>query len=186
MPLRPVILCIALSLAAIAVSAQSPPPKRMADGKQWTTHNLATTAVPSYCYEDADANCGRYGRLYTWEAAQRGCRSLGDGWRLPTNDEWAELAKHYGGLMEEGGDAGKATFTALLSGGKTGFDAVLGGGRDLDGAYARADAHGIYWTATESAAGTAWVYNFGKGGSALNRHRELEKGRAFAARCVRD
>ena len=180
------VVCLALSLTSIAGFAQSPPSKRMADGKQWTTQNLAVTTVPSYCYEDADAHCRRYGRLYTWEAAQRGCPALGDGWRLPTNDEWAQLAKQYGGLMEEGPGAGKATFTALMTGGTTGFDAVLGGGRDLDGTYARADAHGLYWTATESGAATAWCYNFGKGGSALNRHREMRKGRAFSVRCVRD
>jgi uncharacterized protein (TIGR02145 family) len=185
MPFRFALACLALSLVAIA-SAQGPPSKRMADGKQWTTRNLDTGIASSYCYEDADANCRRYGRLYTWQAAQQACQSLGDGWRLPSNDEWAQLAKHYGGLMEEGAGAGKATYTALMIGGTTGFDAVFGGGRDLDGKYARADAHGFYWTATESGARTAWVYNFGKGGAALNRHRELEKGWAFAARCVKE
>ena len=64
--------------------------KRMADGKQWTTHNLDVTSVPSYCYEDAELNCRRYGRLYTWESARRACESLGDGWRLPTDDEWRQ------------------------------------------------------------------------------------------------
>ena len=53
--------------------------KRMADGKLWTTHNLNVNVVPSYCYEDAERNCHRYGRLYTWESARRGCQSLGDG-----------------------------------------------------------------------------------------------------------
>jgi uncharacterized protein (TIGR02145 family) len=179
------VLCFALGLISIAGSAQGPPSKRMADGKQWMTRNLDAPIDPSYCYEDTDANCRRYGRLYSWEAARRGCQSLGDGWRLPANDEWAQLAKHYGGLMEEGGDAGKATYTALMIGGKTGFDAVFGGGR-INGEYARADAHGFYWTATESGTGTAWLYNFGKGGSALNRHRNLAKDGAFAVRCIKD
>ncbi|HZI28520.1 MAG TPA: FISUMP domain-containing protein, partial [Gemmatimonadaceae bacterium] len=62
--------------------------KRMADGKEWTTANLNVSTSASYCYDDAESNCGRYGRLYTWESAQRGCQSLGDGWRLPTDDEW--------------------------------------------------------------------------------------------------
>lgn len=31
--------------------------QRMADGKQWTTHNLNVKTVPSYCYEDAESNC---------------------------------------------------------------------------------------------------------------------------------
>ena len=31
--------------------------KRMADGKQWMTHNLDVDTMPSYCYEDAEPNC---------------------------------------------------------------------------------------------------------------------------------
>jgi hypothetical protein len=59
-------------------------PRRMPDGRQWTTDNLNVNTAPSYCYEDAELNCRRYGRLYTWESAQRACQSLGDGWRLPS------------------------------------------------------------------------------------------------------
>src|SRR6476620_5155925 len=90
--------------------------KRMADGKEWTTSNLNVNTPSSYCYEDAESKCRRYGRLYTWESAQRGCQSLGDGWRLPTDDEWRQLATHYGGLVDDSPDKGKAAFTALLSG----------------------------------------------------------------------
>ncbi len=172
--------------AALALGWLETPSKRMADGKLWTTQNLNVTTVPSYCYDDADVNCRRYGRLYTWESARRGCQSIGEGWLLPTNDEWRQLAKHYGGLLEEGGDAGKATYTALMIGGTAGFDAVFSGGRAIDGEYARVEAHGFYWTATETGPAHAWFYNFGKGGQALNRHREGEKQRAFAVRCIRD
>ena len=37
-------------------------------GKQvWMTQNLNVNVVPSHCYEDAELNCRRYGRLYTLE-----------------------------------------------------------------------------------------------------------------------
>ena len=107
--------------------------KRMADGKEWTTANLNVATSSSYCYDDAEPNCRRYGRLYTWESAQRGCQSLGDGWRLPTDDEWRQLATHYGGLGNDSPDKGRAAYTALLSGGTSGFNAVLGGNRSIDG-----------------------------------------------------
>ena len=103
--------------------------KRMADGKQWTTQNLNVNTAQSYCYEDAELNCRQYGRLYTWEAARRGCQSLGDGWRLPTDDEWRQMAKHYGGLLEDSADGAKATYRALVIGGTSGFSAMLGGSR---------------------------------------------------------
>jgi uncharacterized protein (TIGR02145 family) len=159
--------------------------KRMADGKQWMTTNLNVTTVPSYCYQEEDLNCRTYGRLYTWDSAKRGCQSLGDGWRLPTDDEWRQMAKHYGGVREDSDDGGKGAYKALLSGGSSGFNVLLGGGRSDDGQYARLEAHGFYWTATENDSLSALFYNFGKGGLALYRQSSGEKQRAFSVRCVR-
>ena len=160
--------------------------KRMADGKQWTTHNLDVNIMPSYCYEDAELNCRRYGRLYTWESARRGCQSLGDGWRLPTDHDWRQMAKRYGGVSEDSDDRGKAAYKALFTGGNAGFNALLGGGRSDDGQYARLEAHGFYWTASESDPVNGWFYNFGRGGEALHRQSGGEKQRAFSVRCVRE
>jgi uncharacterized protein (TIGR02145 family) len=160
--------------------------KRMPDGKRWMTENLRVAVDPSYCYDGSDENCRRYGRLYTWESAQRACHALGDGWRLPTNDEWARMAKPYGGVRDDSADGGKAAYVALITGGSSGFNAVYGGGRDPSGEYARLEAHGLYWTATESSPTQAWLYNFGKNGQILNRHEHQEKQRAFAVRCLRE
>jgi len=179
--IRPIAVCI----VSIALSGATYPFKRMPDGKQWTTQNLNVKTASSYCYQDEDAKCLQYGRLYTWDAAWRACESLEDGWRLPTNEEWRQMAKQYGGLLEESEAGGKATFQALIVGGSAGFNAVLGGGRSPDGQYTRLDAHGFYWTASESDASTAWFYNFGKGMSALNRHSDGEKRRAFSVRCIK-
>jgi uncharacterized protein (TIGR02145 family) len=96
------------------------------------------------------------------------------------------MAKRYGGVSEDSEDKGKASYKALLDGGNSGFNAVLGGGRAQDGQYARLDAHGFYWTASEIDAGTGWSYNFGKGGLALHRQAGGEKERAFSVRCVKD
>jgi uncharacterized protein (TIGR02145 family) len=160
--------------------------KRMADGKQSTTRNLDVNAGASYCYEDAELNCRQYGRLYTWESARQVCQSLGDGWRLPTDDEWRQMAKHYGGVSEDSDDKGKAAYKALLAGSSSGFGALLGGGRSGDGQYARLEAHGFYWTASESNPASGWFYNFAGGGQALHRQSGGEKPRAFSVRCVRE
>ena len=160
--------------------------KRMADGKEWTTVNLNVNTSSSYCFEDAELNCRRYGRLYTWESAQRGCRSLGDGWRVPTDDEWRQMVKHYGGVGNDSPGKGKAAYTALLSGGTSGFDAVLGGNRSVDGQYERLEAHGFYWTVSETDPSTAPFYNFGKGSQALYRQPQGQKQMAISVRCVRE
>jgi len=160
--------------------------KRMADGKHWMTQNLNVNIAPSYCYEDADRNCRLYGRLYTWESARRACQTVGNGWRLATDDEWRQMAKRYGGVSQDSDDKGQAAYTALLAGGSSGFNAVLGGGRAEDGQYARLEAHGFYWTASESDPAGGWYYNFGKGGKALHRQSGGEKQRAFSVRCIRE
>lgn len=158
--------------------------KRMADGKEWTTANLDVNASSSYCYDDAEPNCRRYGRLYTWASAQTVCQSLGSNWRLPTDDEWRQLAKRYGGVSNDSADEGKAAFTALFSGGRSGFNAVLGGMRRA-GEYSRVEAHGLYWTASDNDSATASFYNFGKGGGALHRGPQGDKQMAISVRCVR-
>ena len=174
------------SANAKKMQAASPSFKAMPDGHEWTTENLNVALDGSYCYDDAEPNCRRYGRLYTWDAAQRGCRALGNKWRLPSDDEWRQLAKHYGGLLDESDDAGKAAHAALMAGGSSGFNAVFGGSRfPGDEPYARIEAHGLYWTASESGATTAWMYNFGKGGASVSRHRGGSKQMAISVRCVR-
>jgi uncharacterized protein (TIGR02145 family) len=177
------LLLASVVLAGLGVS---PPVSQVDPGKQWTVENLNAATADSYCYDDAPQNCGRYGRLYTWESAQRACPSLGQGWRLPTDDEWRQLAKRQGGVSADSDDKGKAAYAALLRGGASGFGAVLGGGRSVTGEYARLEAHGFYWTASESGPSTAVFYNFGKGGLALHRQAEGEKREAFSVRCVRD
>lgn len=176
-----------LSAEAQKVSGTTHSFRRMADGRQWTSYNLDVKTTPSYCYDDLELNCHRYGRLYTWDAATRACPSLGGGWRLPTDEEWRQLARHYGGVSEDSDDRGKAAYKALLAEGSSGFNALLGGGRSVDGHYARLEAHGFYWTASESDPASGVFYNFGRGGQALHRQSDGEKKQAaFSVRCVKE
>ncbi|HMG66219.1 MAG TPA: FISUMP domain-containing protein, partial [Chitinophagaceae bacterium] len=72
--------------------------KILPGNKKWLTDNLKINIPGSYCYENVAQNCDRYGRLYTWKSAQEGCKLLGKGWRLPTNEEWRKMAGLYGGI----------------------------------------------------------------------------------------
>jgi uncharacterized protein (TIGR02145 family) len=154
--------------------------KVMADGKIWTTENLRLALPGSYCHGDAASECLRLGRLYTWASAAQACTGLGPSWRLPTDDEWRQLAQAYGGLL--GDSEGRAASTDLLTGRRSGFNALLGGNREAGGNYARLNEHGFYWTATESDNEHAWFYNFGRLG--LNRHRGGNKSMAVSVRCI--
>ena len=125
------------------------PVKKMMDNNLWMTANLKVDIADSYCYENIKENCEQYGRLYTWKSAQEGCNLLGEGWRLPTNDEWQQLAKYYG-FPEDSIDYRKGAYKVLLYGGSAQFNVLFGGNRAPDGQYQRLDAHGFYWTATEN------------------------------------
>jgi uncharacterized protein (TIGR02145 family) len=199
-PIRIRIVAIAVSIAFGSVGGAGSMPgsakdqnvagrtssfRRMADGKTWTTANLNLSASPSYCYDDAEANCLRYGRLYTWASAQRVCQSLGDGWRIPTDDEWRQMARSYGGVSTDSADKGRAAFAVLRSGGTSGFNAVLGGNRS-EGRYERMEEHGFYWTASDNDPASAPFYNFGQNGQALHRQPKGEKQMAISVRCVRE
>jgi uncharacterized protein (TIGR02145 family) len=114
MPLRSCVVSVvlittfaSLNTPVLRISAQARkadgakyPSRRLADGKVWMTRNLDADTMQSYCYNDAERNCRGYGRLYTWEAARRACQQLGDEWRLPTDEEWRQFAKLYGGASE--------------------------------------------------------------------------------------
>jgi len=110
------------------------------------------------------------------------------GGRLAVADkrDLQKLAKQYGGVVDDSNDNGHAAFEAMIAGGRSQFNAVLGGGRDSDGRFRRLDAHGFYWTSTETSDSTAWLYNFGKGGQLLNHHHDIAKRRAFSVRCMKE
>jgi len=96
------------------------------------------------------------------------------------------MAKHYGGVSADSDDKGTSAYKALSAGGASGFNAVLGAGRSEDRQYARLEARGFYWTASESDSANGFYYNFGRGGKTLHRQNGGEKERAFSVRSVRD
>jgi len=96
------------------------------------------------------------------------------------------MAKHYGGISDDSVDSGRAAYAALISGGSSGFNAQLGGNRSVAGKYERLQAHGLYWTASETDPASTIFYNFGQGGQALHRQNAGEKQMAISVRCVRE
>jgi len=87
-----------LKRASLSPSPKStlPVSTKKINGELWTLGNLNITVSKSWCYNNKNS-CEGYGNLYTWEAANDACVTLGEGWRLPTMEEWGALASHYGG-----------------------------------------------------------------------------------------
>lgn len=53
-------------------------------GKMWMAQDLNYERLGSMCFNNEDANCTKYGRLYTFSSAQEACPA---GWRLPNRNE---------------------------------------------------------------------------------------------------
>ena len=126
-----------------SASVQAQEIKKLKDHNYWTVKNLSLDIGDSYCYNDSIQYCGKYGRLYTWSAAIKVCEHLGQGWHLPTSNEWINLLNHYGRAFQDSVNNGKKSFSRLLKQGKHRFNAMLGGNRNLDESYSRLEAHGF-------------------------------------------
>ncbi|GBU21178.1 hypothetical protein R80B4_01067 [Fibrobacteres bacterium R8-0-B4] len=110
---------------------------------------------------EIQANCSKYGRLYTWAAAKTACPN---GWRLPTRDDWDRLAESVGGIRSsdygayhDWSVAGKKLKSTSgwdddyhgQSGNGTnefGFSALPGGSRYSDGVFGNVGEYGNWWT----------------------------------------
>ena len=164
---------------------------KLKDGKTWMAQNLNYDIGEGCWFYDNDSENGKkYGRLYTWEAAQKACP---EGWRLPTDDEWWEMTKHYGMAWNnhegqqknEEGDAGETAFNALIQGGSSSFSALLGGSRYSDGSFGSLGVYGDYWSSTEESSSSAWNYDFEGYDKGLDR-RLSNKSLGFSCRCLQD
>jgi uncharacterized protein (TIGR02145 family) len=69
----------------------------------WTAQNMdfaiETESTSSWCYDNDPKNCQKYGRFYTWEAAQKVCP---EGWHLSSYNEWKELLEEHSCGFEDG------------------------------------------------------------------------------------
>ena len=119
--------------------------KKATVGKQvWMAENLDFAAEGSKCYDNKDANCTKYGKLYNWEIAQKSCPA---GWHLPTKEEYGELDKAAGGEKT----AGKKLKASSGWNGTDdfGFTALPGGFSFDEGKFKNVNAYGDWWIAGE-------------------------------------
>ena len=161
------------------------------DGRVWFTRNLNYETVESEYYDHDDIHGGIYGRLYFWAQALLVCPP---GWHLASDEEWKALTLYYGGYYDNlqdltYGDPGPA-YRALIKGGSSGFDALLGGAYTYHIPGVRGPFYGLgefgnYWAATDAEAGI--YYRFSEKAEEIIRHRDkkLEMTR-HSCRCVRD
>jgi uncharacterized protein (TIGR02145 family) len=129
-------------------------------GVRWMAKNLNMETADSWCYNNSEDSCAKYGRLYRLSAAKAACQSMG--WRLPSRYAWDQLTESVGGQREDDGtlhrwlNAGKKlkmTSGWYSDGNGTDdyrFSALPGGSGDYDGGdFKGAGSDGIWWTASD-------------------------------------
>jgi len=130
----------------------------MAENLNYVVPNSA--ADSTWCYNNADSNCVKYGRLYNFNAAEKACPP---DWRLPVRNEWNDLMVYVGGIKTASGDnfdvaggklksqTGWSNHLNGNSGNGTddyGFSALPGGFRVFnDGRFDNLGYRGYWWIA---------------------------------------
>jgi uncharacterized protein (TIGR02145 family) len=100
----------------------------------WMQENLNYETENSWCYDNRRQNCSKYGRLYTYAAAQTACPP---GWHLADETEWDEMLGRFGITLSSGDRFGSQrgshhSIDELLVGGSSGFEMLLGGTADMN------------------------------------------------------
>ncbi|MCP4091356.1 MAG: DUF1566 domain-containing protein, partial [Gammaproteobacteria bacterium] len=151
-------------------------------GQCWMAENLAylpEVSPPSqgnnsdpyyyvYGYQDsivndakATGNYQTYGVLYNWPASVIACPQ---GWSLPSDHEWTELAKNLGGLSVAGGkmkEAGTTHWDYPNTGAtnSSGFSGLPGGVRGAGGEFDYSGKDGYWWSLSKGLSGEALSRN---------------------------
>ncbi len=149
-----------------------------------------------YGYNGTDVSAAKatkeydiYGVLYNWQAATDACP---DGWHLPDDDEWGHLTDYLRdaaagklkatGNIEEG--TGLWAQPNIGATNETGFTALPGGIRHINGDFIYLGSDGAWWSATENSADDAWSRSMINLGNNVTRNYYY-KDFGFSVRCLR-
>jgi uncharacterized protein (TIGR02145 family) len=155
----------------------------------WMAENLNyTSASGSWCYDNLESYCNKYGHFYDWNTAMAACPA---GWHLPNNEEWTTLVDFVGG--ENAAVVKLKAKTGWNVSGTTGTDdygfSALPGGQyqnynNIHGFY-DAVMNANWWTATQYDSSSAYRrYLFTAADNVGESSRYKSYG--FSVRCIKD
>jgi len=126
----------------------------------WMAENLNYAVEGSKCYNEDEANCDKYGRLYDWNTAQSVCPK---DWHLPNTVEW----------------------NRLINADKHKFSVFLGGCGSPDGDFYSIGDNGYWWSASVDKDTNAYAI-FIRNNIENIRKSQAEKDYLFSVRCVKN
>lgn len=102
--------------------------------RTWFAENINYDVEGSKCYKETSEFCGKYGRLYNYEQANRACP---EGWHVPTIHEWRHLFHFFGGWHHSG--------KYLIEGKESDMHMLFGGFGEPGGLYRQLGVSGNWW-----------------------------------------
>jgi len=168
----------------------------------WFQRNLNYEVEGSICYDNSEANCEKYGRLYDWATAmnlpdcnskpcssQIGTKHKGicpDGWHIPNDAEWTTLTDFVG--SPQAGTKLKATSGWNYNGTDIyGFAALPGGKASSDGIFNHISSYGYWWSATEYLNNYVYYRQMYSSSALVKRETEFKRPpNLLSIRCVQD
>ncbi len=144
-----------------------------------TVEQSNNNIIEKYCYNDLEANCNIYGGLYQWAEMVQYLNGASNsvswnpvptgnitglcppGWHVPSDAEVTTLTTLLGGVTVAGGkmkETGTSHWASPNTGAtnSSGFTALGGGYRYLDGTFVNLTYGGPFWTASEYSTADAW------------------------------
>lgn len=156
------------------------------DDLQWS--NLTTGA---YCaYENMVSNSSIYGNLYNWYAFNDSRNLAPLGWHISTEEEWTILTTYLGGDSVAGGklkETGTYHWNSPNAGTNniSGFTALPGSFRNLNGEFFGIGYNGGWWTNLELNADEASYKGLYSHSTGVGNFAE-SKTWGFSVRCIKD
>lgn len=92
---------------------------KLDNGDEWTAGNMRVKVPLSYIYQHSPSY-QREGRLYHLKYADKACRSLGPGWKVPRIGDWENLIEQaikfrYGEVSSDRNFQAGQAYTALIA-----------------------------------------------------------------------
>lgn len=158
----------------------------VSDAGAWAVLN-----APGYCWynNDEEANKPTYGALYHWLTGNIG-KLCPAGWHVPTDSEWTTLTNYLGGESISGSklkEAGTNHWLTPNTGAtnESGFTALPGGFRAIDGSFNNIGSNGYWDSGTEYNASNRYGREMHTDGSDVIRG-PYGKRRGLSVRCLKN
>jgi len=150
----------------------------------WFAENLSYKAINSWCYDNDEYNCKKYGRLYDWNAARVACPG---GWHLPSRAEWNDMVSNIGaGAGKKLKSKNGWNIIGRIGTDEFGFGALPGGRRFANGNFRLIGEAGNWWTSTECSGLEAYYKYMNASINEVGESNYYRKIMGFSVRCVKN